>query len=138
MNDSMLVQYALRFVGTPYLWGGDDPHGWDCSGLVQELLAAQGKDPPGDQTAQGLYDYYSNDTILGWRDHREVGSLAFFGSSPTKITHVAMLLDRDTMIEAGGGGKSTTSEDAAWKANAYVRVRKLLSRKDLIAVIFPY
>jgi cell wall-associated NlpC family hydrolase len=112
--------------------------GFDCSGLVQELLAAQGKDPPGDQTAQALFDYYSKDTILGWADHRECGSLAFFGSSKSKISHVAMLLDKDTMIEAGGGGSSTTSAAAAWKSNAYVRVRKLLSRKDLIAVIFPY
>lgn len=32
------AQYALNFVGTPYVWGGNDPkHGIDCSGLVQQM-----------------------------------------------------------------------------------------------------
>ncbi|MCJ8172888.1 NlpC/P60 family protein [Clostridium botulinum] len=30
-----IVNYAMKFRGTPYVWGGDDPSGFDCSGFVQ-------------------------------------------------------------------------------------------------------
>lgn len=138
MTDQMLRDYALRFVGTPYRWGGDDPmQGFDCSGFVQELLACQGKDPPGDQTAQALHDWFC-DKLRGWRDHRDLGSLAFFGADEKHVTHVGMLLDAETMIEAAGGGRSVDSLEQASKQNAYIRVRKVARRADLVAIIFPY
>jgi cell wall-associated NlpC family hydrolase len=133
----MLKLYAMSFVGQRYKWGGDDPMaGWDCSGLVQELLAAMGKDPPGDQTAQQLFEYFS-DSLRGWRDHAEPGALVFYGRSDADITHVAMLIDRDTIIEAGGGGPDVSDLEAAILKNAYIRCRKAAHRKDLVAVIYP-
>jgi hypothetical protein len=37
-----LVDEALQFLGTPYVWGGDAPGGFDCSGLVQYCLEQVG------------------------------------------------------------------------------------------------
>jgi cell wall-associated NlpC family hydrolase len=131
----LLVEYALTFVGKPYRWGGDDAiEGFDCSGLAQELLASVGMDPPGDQTAQGLYNYFEG---RGERNVYLAGALAFYGDSVTKITHVAVLMDQYRVIEAGGGGSKTTSEAAAAAQNAYVRLRPVNHRDDLIAVIRP-
>ncbi len=131
----LLVEYALTFVGRPYRWGGDDPMtGFDCSGFVQELLASVGMDPPGDQTAQALYNHFET---RGERNAYLAGALAFYGESVAKITHVAMLLDQHRVIEAGGGGSATTSEAAASAQNAYIRVRPVNRRADLVAVIRP-
>lgn len=36
---AMAAEYATRFVGTPYVWGGtDERRGIDCSGLVQKMF----------------------------------------------------------------------------------------------------
>lgn len=36
------VQLAERFIGTPYVWGGASPGGFDCSGLVQYVYSRVG------------------------------------------------------------------------------------------------
>lgn len=134
MSKSMLLNYAMQFVGKFYLWGGEGPSGFDCSGLTQELLRSVGADPPGDQTAQTLYDYFKH---VGIMDKRECGSLVFYGKDLKSITHVAMMLNDWQVIEAGGGGsKNKTIEDAD-KNHAMVRIRPFNQRKDMVAIIAP-
>ena len=43
---------AERFLGAPYLWGGRDSLGLDCSGLVQQALYACGRACPRDSDQQ--------------------------------------------------------------------------------------
>lgn len=131
---SYLISYMLSWLGVPYIWGGDSRDGIDCSGFVQKGLACVGEDPPGDQTAQKLFDHFEK--IGTWNSYQP-GALAFFGESATKITHVAFLLDRYLMIEAGGGDRSINSVNAARLANAEVRIRPITHRQDLVAVIRP-
>ena len=46
---------ALSYRGTPYVWGGDDPSGFDCSGFVLECLKSVGLLPErADLTADRL------------------------------------------------------------------------------------
>jgi cell wall-associated NlpC family hydrolase len=129
-----LVEYLWQFIGTPYRWGGDDPMaGFDCSGLVLEGLLAAGLWAGGDAPSQGIHDHYRK-TIEPIPTPR-LGTLLFFGSSTKSITHIAVALDALRMIEAGGGGSATTSEAAAIAQNAYVRVRPITRRRDLVAAL---
>lgn len=131
----LLRDYALAFVGKPYKWGGDDPvEGYDCSGFIQELLASVGIDPPGDQTAQALYDFFES---RAERNRYGCGALVFYGTSVAEIKHVAMMLDQYRVIEAGGGGYRTRTKQDAADQNAYVRIRHTSHRNDIVAVLKP-
>lgn len=132
----ILKDYAISLLGTPYIWAGDDPiKGFDCSGLVIELLQSVGVLPRGyDNTAQGLYEKFDREGIaseLGF------GSLAFFGKSLKEITHIGFMIDNFRMIEAGGGGSKTITLEQAAKHNAFVRIRPINWRKDIVTIIKP-
>jgi len=128
----ILIHYAKTFIGKPYLWGGNGVRGFDCSGFVQEVLKCVGLDPKGDQTAQGLYNYF---TKRSKGSGVAAGSLLFWGRDIDRITHVSIAIDYFYHIEAGGGNSKTINKEIAEKQGAMVRIRPLNSRKDLIAAI---
>lgn len=127
-----LQMYAMSMVGLPYRWGGDDPvEGFDCSGLVLELLKSVGVMPGSvDMTAAGLADYFKARKVAP-----KFGALSFYGTG--KITHVGFCLDEKLMLEAGGGTSKTLTKDDASKQNAYVRIRPIMSRGDLVDILMP-
>lgn len=132
-----LVEYATSFVGLPYRWGGDDPMaGFDCSGLVQEILASVGEDPAGDQTAHTLYRHFSRHGYTPPENEWRAGDLAFFGTQQ-KIRHVGFCVDSFRMVEAGGGGSNIHTLQDAEQANAYIRIRPVKQRTDFYHRLRP-
>jgi cell wall-associated NlpC family hydrolase len=83
------VTVAERFLGVPYLWGGNGSGGLDCSGLVQAALMACGMACPGDSDQQ---------RSLGVEvaDAPQRGDLMFWKG------HVAMVASADLLIHANG------------------------------------
>lgn len=132
------VDYAKRFIGRPYIWGGSHPSlGYDCSGFVQEILASVGFDPKGDQTAQTLFDHFQSIDKITPIAKPETAAILFFGNSTRKITHVSFAIDELHMIEAGGGGSKTLTVKDAVKDEAFIRIRPIFNRKDLVACLLP-
>ena len=131
-----ISEYALKFVGRPYIWGGDGSGkcggGFDCSGLVLECLWAFGKMPKGDLTAQKLHDKLLLEK--GWRQGLSVkeGDVLFFGKDTKHITHTALAIGDGLMVEAGGGGSKcktpATSTGMVW-------VRPIAWRSNLVAAL---
>src|SRR4030042_825630 len=83
------VRYAWGFLGLPYRWGGDDPiKGFDCSGLIVELLQGVGLLPHGtDLTASGLYLRYANRVVAkGY-----AGCLCLWFNQAGLATHVEIM-----------------------------------------------
>lgn len=133
----VLYEYAWSLVGKPYRWGGDDPiAGFDCSGLIIELLTAVGLWPHGkDASAQQLYEHFEAIGQVGLSDY---GSLVFYGKDKNSITHVSMIIEPGFIIEAGGGGSKTKTLQDAIDQNAFIRIRPVTHRqKEIVAVIMP-
>ena len=130
-----LLDYAMSFLGVPYIWGGNNRlSGMDCSGFVCELLRSAGEIGPEDLSAQGIYDKLH---LTGSLDSYSPGSLAFYGQSVTQITHVGFLIDKYRIIEAAGGGRECDTFEEAKARGAMVRIRPIKYRKDLVAMVKP-
>src|SRR3990167_7754822 len=129
----ILYDYLMSMVGLPYMWGGDDTiNGFDCSGLVLEALWSQGMGPSGDSTAQGIREFYHDYRV----DKPQFGDLVFYGSKE-KATHIGICLNDKLFIEAGGGGQSTINKEIASKQNAFIRIRPINKRSDLLGFVMP-
>jgi cell wall-associated NlpC family hydrolase len=124
---------AWSLHGLPYRWGGDDTiEGFDCSGMVIEILKSVGilprSGPVTDWTAHGLWDRFAGKE----REKPQLGCLAFYwNNGKTKIVHIEFCLDSKHTMGASGGGYKTTSFEAASRSNAFIKVRPI--RKDRLA-----
>jgi cell wall-associated NlpC family hydrolase len=109
--------------------------GLDCGATAQVLLMAGGADPPGDQTAQGLYDHFSKPENQAFPiTSPQLGALIFYGTS--HVYHVAVALDGLRMIEAAGGGPTTRDLADAIKHGAWVKIRPIRTR-DRVGMFMP-
>ena len=92
---------AARFADAPYLWGGRTPDGVDCSGLVQQALAAEGISLRRDtdlQRQQGEAVAFAA---------RAPGDLVFFPG------HVGLLLSGDRLCHANAHWMAVVTEPLA-------------------------
>lgn len=128
------VEYLCHFIGLPYIWGGDDAIlGFDCSGLMVEVLQAVGLIPHGsDFSAAGLYDRFKSGAVA----QGYAGCLVFWLSG-THIIHVEMMIDDLHTVGASGGGSATLTIADAIRVNAFVRQRPLGYRGDTYLVVDP-
>lgn len=134
----LAIETAKRFIGKPYIWGGDDPvKGFDCSGYVIEILKSVGLLPrKGDWTANGLMNLFENCETI----EPGAGCLVFWGRTPNdrNAVHVEFCLSDELAIGASGGGSRTKSEADAIRQNAYVKIRPFKSRANIIFFADPF
>jgi cell wall-associated NlpC family hydrolase len=115
------LRFALSQLGVPYLYGGESPAGWDCSGLVQAAYRTAGISLP--RTAQEQYDagpHLPADAQL------EPGDLVFFGYGPGAVEHVGIVIREGEMVDAPHTGTVVRTEPypttvgAAWGSERYL------------------
>jgi gamma-D-glutamyl-L-lysine dipeptidyl-peptidase len=95
-NDS-LADSAMKYINSPYIWGGRIPSGIDCSGLTQLVYKIKGIPIPRDSWQQA-----EAGINVDFIDQAEPGDLVFFDNDRGKISHVGMILSRGLVIHASG------------------------------------
>ncbi len=97
---------AVGFFGTPYLWGGRDALGLDCSGLTQAVFAAAGIQLPRDSDMQFAW---SGARIENWQEPGVLrrNDLVFWKG------HVGLMLDGETLLHANAHHMAVAHETLA-------------------------
>jgi gamma-D-glutamyl-L-lysine dipeptidyl-peptidase len=94
---SETLEFAKRFLGLPYTWGGTSSYGYDCSGFSQMLGRRRGISMPRD--AQPQADW-SGVVPVERKEDLQPGDLLYFGSSAKKITHTGIYMGEGRFINA--------------------------------------
>lgn len=89
---------ALRFLGAPYLWGGRESLGLDCSGLIQQAFHACGLACPRDSDMQAALG------VAITRPELRRNDLVFWQG------HVGIMLDEVRLLHANGFHVATAVE----------------------------
>jgi peptidoglycan DL-endopeptidase CwlO len=112
-----VVGTALSEQGVPYVWGGESPSGFDCSGLVAYAYAQAGVSLPHSSYAQ-----YNMGTAVP-RDQLQPGDLVFFDGAG----HVGLYVGGGNFVHAPHTGTDVqvSSLDSGWYSSSYVGARRI-------------
>jgi len=93
ISDNAIIAYASNFLGTPYLWGGTTPAGFDCSGFTQYVYAHFGI-----SLGRATFNQINDGTPVS-RDNLQAGDLVFFGTA-SNPHHMGIYVGDNTYIHA--------------------------------------
>ena len=117
-----ILRSARRYMGTPYVWGGDTPKAFDCSGFVQYVFGEYGISLPRTAKEQaGIGD------APRAGDLRPGDLLFFYGGQGAQ--HIAIYVGGDTIIHASSAARRVRLDVLSGP-----RTRQTWFRKRLIAV----
>jgi peptidoglycan DL-endopeptidase LytF len=117
-----LIKDTVNYMGVPYLWGGTNPSGFDCSGFVYYMFNQHGVNMSRN-TSAGLYT--TGKAIA--RAQLQPGDLVFFDVNKTgRITHVGFYMGDNQFVSATSSkGIDAVSMDNTYWAKYYVGAKRI-------------
>ncbi len=115
-----IAQYALGFVGTPYVFGGSSPSGFDCSGLVQYVLKHHNIRVP-----RTSFEQWDVGTPVD-PSRLIPGDLVFFANTYTAgVSHVGIYVGNGNFVHASRSGVGVIVQPLKERAGSYCGARRV-------------
>jgi hypothetical protein len=130
-----VVPRGERYIGVPYVWGGDTPRGFDCSGFVQYVYRAEGVELP--RTSRQM----AGSGFGVSRADMAIGDLMLFAESGEPISHVAIYAGNGRFIHSSSSGNGVRYDDlnsgrGAWYRQNLVAIRRVASGSGAVVAEF--
>ncbi len=120
---TQIVATAKQYLGTPYVYGGASPSGFDCSGFMYYLYGQYGY-----SLWRGAGGQWKNNGTKVDKSDLQPGDLVFFSDSVDPIGHVGMYIGDGQFIHAssGKGCVVISSLSATYYANHYTGAKRII------------
>jgi cell wall-associated NlpC family hydrolase len=115
-NVQEITGEAKKYIGTPYLWGGNTPSGFDCSGFVKYVFAKFGVSLPRTTETQ----WTATTTV----NSPSIGDLVFFQTYKPGPSHVGIYLGNNKFISAASSGVTISDMTSSYWGPRYLGARK--------------
>ena len=91
-----IVDYAKQYLGVPYVWGGNGPNSFDCSGFTKYVYAHFG------YSINRRASHQLQNGVSVDRSELQAGDLVFFynGKDSTPVSHVGIYIGDGDFIHA--------------------------------------
>ena len=126
-KSNAIIEYAKKFMGVPYVWGGMSPSGFDCSGFINYVFRGFGFSLT--RTSYGLAELGTTVTLK----NLQPGDLMFFKArnlNSRVVGHVALVVDTtDGIIQfihaARTGIRIDTFNNHSYYVPRYIKSKRL-------------
>ena len=117
-----IITDAKAYIGTPYLWGGTTPKGFDCSGFVQYIYKNNGISLPRTTSQQWKVGTYVSKSDL------KPGDLIFLQNTYREgVSHVGIYIGDGKMIHASSSkGVVISSLSTSYYTKHYLGARRVI------------
>ena len=117
-----IVATAKKYIGVPYVWGGESPKGFDCSGYVQYVFKMHGISLNRTTETQYKHGSYVSKSNL------KPGDLVFFQNTyRAGISHVGIYIGNGQFIHASSSkGVTISNLSSSYYTSHYYGARRIL------------
>ncbi len=115
-----IIATAKKYMGVKYVWGGESPSGFDCSGFMQYVFGKNGVSLP--RTAALQFQKGTSIT----KANLKAGDMVFFSTYKAGASHVGIYLGSGDFIHASSSNGVTISElSSTYYAQRYLGAKRM-------------